>query len=310
MSQKNQSNLLKITCYGSSSSTTPQIYLNEAYNLGSTLAQRGHTCINGAGYEGCMGAMNKGVVDSNGIIYGVLHEMFLDINGKIINLEDFFPPSKDKENVSVVFAKGDDLQQRKRMLLENSNGIIVLPGGPGTWDELCEMICAKGLGLTNIPIVLINIDKYYDPFIQLMERCYNDTLMKVPPEDLVLVVSNSLDAIMYIENYNKNEKPLKLLGLIKDKEDEFEQKKKMLRQSSVIVPPSIGNSIWGRSISFLCTKFPSFRIEEDDEEYYSCEEEEKNSVYNVLTLPIMGLFLFGFSVGFTCAKMSSSSGRR
>ena len=57
--------------------------------------------------------------------------MFFEIDrksGKIVDkLEDFFPPSKN-ENVTVVFAKGGDLQQRKRMLLEDANGIIVLPG--------------------------------------------------------------------------------------------------------------------------------------------------------------------------------------
>jgi len=153
------------------------------------------------------------------------------------------------------------------------------------------MICAKGLGLTNIPIVVININGYYDSFLQMMERCYNETLMKLPPKDLLLVVSNSLDAIIYIENYNR-EKPLKLLGL-----KDLENKKKIVRTSSIIaLPPGI--SIWGRSISFLNRVVSSF-VSEDD--YYSCQDEEEN--LNGMTLSAWKFFIVGFGVGVTASKL-------
>lgn len=51
---------LRVTCYGSSSSDTPEIYLQEARSLGYLLAKRGHTCVNGAGSFGCMAAINEG----------------------------------------------------------------------------------------------------------------------------------------------------------------------------------------------------------------------------------------------------------
>lgn len=72
---------LNVTCYGSSSSKTPDLYLEEARLMGYILARRGHVCINGAGSYGCMAAMNDGVHAGEGHVRGVIHEMFLADNG-------------------------------------------------------------------------------------------------------------------------------------------------------------------------------------------------------------------------------------
>ena len=72
---------LNVTCYGSSSSKTPQRYLEESRLLGYILAKRGHVCVNGAGSFGCMAAMNDGVHAGDGHVRGVIHEMFLADNG-------------------------------------------------------------------------------------------------------------------------------------------------------------------------------------------------------------------------------------
>lgn len=66
---------LRVCCYGSSSSLTPERYRTEARSLGYILARRGHTCVNGAGSFGCMAAMNEGAALGNGHIVGVIHEM-------------------------------------------------------------------------------------------------------------------------------------------------------------------------------------------------------------------------------------------
>ena len=68
---------LRVCCYGSSSSQTPLVYMQEAATLGFLLAIRGHVCVNGAGSFGCMAAMNDGAAAGNGHIVGVIHEMWL-----------------------------------------------------------------------------------------------------------------------------------------------------------------------------------------------------------------------------------------
>ncbi len=145
---------LRICCYGSSSSKTLQKYINDAYKLGYILKKRGHTCVNGAGETGCMGAMNRGVEESDGPgkVVGVIHKMFLrggddndnggDDNGKKCSwFEGCAPVFKNCESSSEASAElivvgGDSLQERKRKLVENIDALIVMPGGPGTFDEV------------------------------------------------------------------------------------------------------------------------------------------------------------------------------
>jgi predicted Rossmann-fold nucleotide-binding protein len=139
---------LRITCYGSSSAKTPANYLQAARSLGYTLAKRGHVCVNGAGPFGCMAAMNDGAVLGNGHIIGVIHEMFLVDSGyledgKQVNIDDvgthkvFESTNKETGLIrEILVAGGDDLQERKKLLVENADALVVLPGGPGTWDGM------------------------------------------------------------------------------------------------------------------------------------------------------------------------------
>lgn len=137
---------LRVCCYGSSSSKTPEKYLKEARHLGYFLARRGHTCVNGAGSFGCMAAMNDGAAAGNGHIIGVIHEMFV-VDGSDWCIRDggahtvFHTTNPDERQGplrEILVAGGDDLQERKKLLVEGADALIVLPGGPGTWDEVCK----------------------------------------------------------------------------------------------------------------------------------------------------------------------------
>ena len=131
---------LRVTCYGSSSSATPVEYLAEAEALGRTLALRGHTCVNGAGSAGCMAAMNDGASAEGGDIVGVIHEMFV-VDGQDWGLTG--PTETGGAHAAfhggkrtILVASGNDLRERKRLLVENADALVVLPGGPGTFDEV------------------------------------------------------------------------------------------------------------------------------------------------------------------------------
>ena len=165
---------MRICVYGSSSSSTPQSYLSSAFSLGRLLAERGHVCVNGGGKFGCMGSLNDGCNDALGKVVGVIHEMFL-----LDGAEHFDESAPNAKNTTLVVARGDDLQERKRLLVERCDGIIVLPGGTGTWDELWEMACQKNLGLFDKPIVCVNVDGFYDDFKSMLVRAEKDTLMRL-----------------------------------------------------------------------------------------------------------------------------------
>jgi predicted Rossmann-fold nucleotide-binding protein len=130
---------LRVTCYGSSSAKTPEAYLKAARSLGYSLAKRGHVCVNGAGPFGCMAAMNDGCVIGEGHIVGVIHKMFLVDSGyfagKQVNFDDVgthraFNDIDSKAGIirEIVVAGGTDLQERKRLLVDKADALVVLPG--------------------------------------------------------------------------------------------------------------------------------------------------------------------------------------
>lgn len=199
---------LRICCYGSSSSRTQERYKTDAYILGQTLSRRGHTCVNGAGAFGCMGALNKGVEDANGPggVFGVIHEMFIKKDessktGKDSWLEGCAPVFLNSDNAEIFVAGGNDLQQRKKKLVENADALIVMPGGPGTFDELWEMACSKQIGIIDIPIVCVNIDGYYDHFYSILQRAQEDEFLYKQPEDILHFEPNSSKAVEWIEKF-------------------------------------------------------------------------------------------------------------
>jgi len=232
---------LRVCCYGSSSAKTPEKYLQEARALGYILARRGHTCVNGAGSFGCMAAMNDGAAAGNGHIIGVIHEMFV-VDGSDWCVRDggahnvFHKTNPDERQGplrEILVAGGEDLQERKKLLVQGADALVVLPGGPGTWDELWEMACARNIGLTNIPIVVVNADNYYSPFREQLERSYKDDLIKLKPHEVVHFVDTAEEAVRWIEDETTVETS-KQSSMPK-----LKRRASVLRSNSFMVSPSI-----------------------------------------------------------------------
>ncbi|KAL1530280.1 hypothetical protein AB1Y20_001192 [Prymnesium parvum] len=185
---------LRVCVYGSSSKKTPAAYLEAASVLGTELASRGHTCINGGGAHGVMGALNRACKAVGGRVVGVCHEMFVD--GDITEMFRGF---------ELVVTRGGDLTERKAALVAHSDCFIALPGGPGTWDELWEVACARQLGIARSgPICLLNTDGYYDGFVQQIERAYVDQILHKPPREFIHVVEDPIDAVDWCEAHVKD----------------------------------------------------------------------------------------------------------
>jgi len=215
---------LRVCCYGSSSDRTPEKYKSEAYILGSLLASRGHVCVNGAGSYGCMGAMNEGAAAADGRIVGVIHGMF-EVDG-----DDAHPVFKnateDDDKIQLVRAYGDDLQERKKLLIKDADALMVLPGGAGTWDELWEMACAINVGFSSLRMVCVNVDGFYEPFRMMLERAEQDQLLYKKPEDIFHFEPTALAAINWIEAQLGDKKTGEYIPTIK-------------KRRTVTIPPSV-----------------------------------------------------------------------
>ena len=104
-----------------------------------------------------MAAMNNGANDGNGHIVGVIHEKF------VVDGSDWFEGAhsvfREGRN-EILIARGNDLQERKKLLVENADALIVLPGGPGTWDEV-RTFCIVIFIISFISCVFISLHHLY-----------------------------------------------------------------------------------------------------------------------------------------------------
>lgn len=181
---------MRVAVFGSSRADTPQAYLSQAFELGKLLADRGHICVNGGGGAGVMGAANKGVRAGKGEVIGIIHEMFC------------VDTDEDRQIPNMIVAKGQDLNERKNLLIENSDGFIVMPGGTGTFDELWDIVSHRSLGMKGLkgkPIVICNLNGFYDGSIQQLNRAYADKILYNSSESYFTVVTNAKDALDVVE---------------------------------------------------------------------------------------------------------------
>mmetsp|Transcript_46630 Transcript_46630/g.77107 ORF Transcript_46630/g.77107 Transcript_46630/m.77107 type:complete len:244 (-) Transcript_46630:36-767(-) len=182
---------MRVCVYGSSSTHTPEAYLEAARELGTLLVQQDHLCINGAGANGVMGALNASIKAAGGNVRGVCHRMFVD--GQITDLFS---------GLELEVTDGKDLHQRKLALSRDADCFIALPGGPGTWDELWEVACARQLGIgATAPVCLLNTDDYYAGFILQLQRAHIDRLLHKPVDEILHVASTPVAALEWCSQH-------------------------------------------------------------------------------------------------------------
>ena len=149
-------NITTITVYGASSSKIDSKYIVAAQKLGELMAEKGLTCINGAGQNGVMGAVSKSMLAHGGKVIGIIPQFMIDEGWLNTTLSDVIVTP--------------DMHQRKQLMAEKSDACIALPGGIGTMEELLEIMTWKQLGLYKKPIIVLNTDGYYDFLLQMLEK--------------------------------------------------------------------------------------------------------------------------------------------
>jgi hypothetical protein len=149
---------LRVCVYCGSSRQCDPVYLEAAERLGRELARNGATIVYGGGAVGSMGALAEGgkVI---GIIPGFMNELEWGHRG-ITELR-------------VV----PDIHERKRLMIQDANTVVALPGGSGTLDELLEAVSLKRLALFLGPIVVLNTRAYFDPLLLALEQCISERFM-------------------------------------------------------------------------------------------------------------------------------------
>jgi uncharacterized protein (TIGR00730 family) len=151
MLQMNRIRTICVYC-GSGPGTNPR-YIESAKALGKALAEAGIRLVYGGGSLGLMGALANAVLDHGGMVTGIIPD-FLTMRENALN--------RVQEMVVT-----PDMHERKRLMFERSDAFVALPGGVGTLEELVEQLTWQQLGRHAKPVLLANIDGFWEPLLAL-----------------------------------------------------------------------------------------------------------------------------------------------
>lgn len=175
----------RICVYCASSSKIDESYFDAAERLAVQLVSHDVTVVYGGGAAGLMGCIADTVIEHGGHVVGVIPKFMTEVEWQ----------HKDLEEIHVVA----DMHERKKMLLEGTDAVIALPGGSGTFEELMEAISMKRLGLYTKPIIILNINNYYAPLIEMLEKSIRENFMSESHRKMWTVVSDPLLVMEAIE---------------------------------------------------------------------------------------------------------------
>lgn len=180
----------RITVFCGSSSGKEKVYEEQALLVGKTLAKQKIGVVYGGAKIGLMGAVANGALENGGEVIGIL-PVFL--SSKEV--------AHDKLTQLILV---DTMHERKTKMHELCDGIIALPGGFGTMEELFEILTWAQLGLHQKPIGLLNTNGFYSALLQMIEKMVQDGFLKELNRDMLLV-SDTIDSLL--EKMNNYQAP-------------------------------------------------------------------------------------------------------
>jgi uncharacterized protein (TIGR00730 family) len=148
-------NEIKTVCVycGSGPGNNPR-FVEAAHALGKILAENGVGLVYGGGSVGLMGAVAKAVRDHGGKVIGIIPEFLVGRENTMTRGEELIVTP--------------DMHERKRLMFERSDAFVALPGGVGTLEELVEQLTWQQLGRHTKPVLLADIDGFWEPLLALL----------------------------------------------------------------------------------------------------------------------------------------------
>ena len=161
-------------------------YSDAAVALGIAMAEAGIRLVYGGGSVGLMGLMARAALDAGGLVTGIIphfleerEEMFKDVSELIVT---------------------DDMHQRKMLMFDKAEAFVALPGGIGTLEELVEQLTWKQLGRHEKPILLANVQHFWDPLIELMNHMRQEQFIRSAMDVSFLVTDDVADIVPMLQD--------------------------------------------------------------------------------------------------------------
>jgi uncharacterized protein (TIGR00730 family) len=150
------STIKSICVYCASGPGKNPAYMQAATRFGRILAENGIRLVYGGGAVGLMGALAESVLDHGGLVTGVIPDF-------LVNREHML--TRVQERIVT-----PDMHERKRVMFERADAFVALPGGVGTLEELVEQMTWAQLGRHKKPILILNVDGFWDPLCALLDH--------------------------------------------------------------------------------------------------------------------------------------------
>ena len=170
-----------VCVYSASSTQIDPLYVDAAQRLGRLLGEKRIRLVNGAGNMGLMAAVADATLQAGGEAVGVIPRFMVEQGWHHTGLTE----------LHVV----NDMHERKQLMARLSDGVIALPGGCGTLEELLEIITWKQLGLYLNPIIVLNVKGYFDPLLAMLAKAVDERFMRVRHGDIWQVAATPDEAI-------------------------------------------------------------------------------------------------------------------
>ncbi|MBR3896910.1 MAG: TIGR00730 family Rossman fold protein [Bacteroidaceae bacterium] len=173
--------ITSVTVYCASSTQIDECYFSAARQLGKLLAEKQIRIVNGAGSIGLMKAVSDAALEAGGEVTGVIPSFMVEQGWHHQGLSEL--------------RVTETMHERKQLMAELSNGIVALPGGCGTLEELLEIITWKQLGLYVHPIIILNTKGYFDALIEMLHHAVDEHFMRPQHKGIWQVANTPKEAV-------------------------------------------------------------------------------------------------------------------
>ncbi|KAH3663933.1 hypothetical protein WICMUC_005872 [Wickerhamomyces mucosus] len=199
-------NIVCVFCGSSFGNSTE--FADFATKLGESIASKNWGLVYGGGSTGLMGAVAKAVHNNGSYVHGIIPSSLVSKERKSSDeLNNELKKSIDNHNgITPIDEYGKttvvkDMHTRKKLMGQEAQAFIALPGGYGTLEEIMEIITWSQLGIHNKPIVFANVNGFYDELLKFISSSIKSGFINVKNGDIFKVAKSVDDVIRLIEEY-------------------------------------------------------------------------------------------------------------
>ena len=175
------STIKSICVYCASGPGKNPAFMDAAKTFGRILAENGIRLVYGGGSVGLMGALAESVIDHGGAVTGVIPDFLVNREHMLLSVQERLITR--------------DMHERKWVMFERADAFVALPGGVGTLEELVEQLTWAQLGRHTKPIVLVNIDEFWAPFLALISHMQAESFIRPDMDVRFLTVDRAEDVV-------------------------------------------------------------------------------------------------------------------